>query len=146
MNREREAAMTLAGLAHRRYPDMDLLLAIECFRSDRQRAGMGALDVNKRRGGGREISRVKRVNHYGEVQYKLAFSRPAREAWTPQRFELGAEIGPESTITMELVPAKQRAVGLHCFARDLFDQGMRSVIAAELRVVRRSLESAHEDR
>ncbi|GER16703.1 hypothetical protein [Variovorax boronicumulans] len=146
MKREHENAFALSRLAHARYPDMSLLLAIECFRSDRQRAGMGALGVKSRGWGGRrrrEISRVKHDYSDGKVQYVLAVNRPERHA-CPVRsvddFTLGHPV--EATMTLVLIPAKEVAIGVVCHARDLFDQGMRSHIARELREARRRLESA----
>lgn len=134
--------MELAGLAHRRYPDVELPLAIRFLESDRRRAGLGALDERRRKVGG-NISNYKRdVYEQMQVRYHLVRHTPARmeyprmswDEWMPT---LGN--AAEAKITLIQVPARDQHLCVPADYRDLREQSGRRKIAATLREARRQL-------
>lgn len=135
MDKER---MEVALLAHRRYPDMPLDLALMCFESDRRRAGLGALDDRKRRGV--EVFRSKRLDFASDlVIYRFGIARPAREEYVPQDWMDFDPSKDYSTLTVQRVkiPAHKEKFGLNVRVRDFYDQRTRNLIARQLRNARR---------
>ena len=128
----------LSRLAQIRYPGVALPLAIEFFRSDRSRAGFGALDERRRGWRRREFQRVKKDEPETlEVIYVLAIDRPERRA--PRIVDDGSGL---MRVTTELVPAKKVSLGVRFPVGHLFRQDKRDSIAADLRVARRKLQAA----
>lgn len=132
--------MERAALAHRRYPDMPLDLALQCFESDRSHAGLGALDERKRSGRG-EVRNRKRTNlEGGRILYDMVIDRPERRRWpvAPEPWILSG-VTSKATVTLEVVPAKLERRCLPVTRDMLRTQRDRTYIAHELRRARRDM-------
>lgn len=135
-----KAGMERAALAHRRYPDMPLVLALQCFDSDRRHAGLGALDERKRSGRGEVRNRKRMSLEDGRILYDMVIDRPERRRWPtmPEPRPLSG-VTSESTVTLELVPATLERRCLPVTWRMLSSQRDRTYIAHELRRARRDM-------
>lgn len=136
--------MELAGLAYRRYPGMPLPMAVECFLSDRRKAGLGALDERKRRVGA-DISNYKRdVMEHGQVRYHLVRHTPAHRKYDlPPCAAFDPEAPGMDTMTVRTfeVPAKNVHLCVPADYRDFHEQALRRRVAQALREARRQLRS-----
>lgn len=134
--------MELVALAHRRYPDMELPLALMCFQSDRRRAGLGALDSNRRRGH-KGVHNYKMDSEGRGVRYHLVRQAPAGWKFPLVRWENIDLTANYSEATIKLVPVPERNEHL-CVPADYMDlreQSGRRVIAATLREARKQIKA-----
>lgn len=139
MNRQMRENMEIAGLAHRRYPGQPLDLAIMQFRSDRGRAGLGALDErHRRRPGRKQIRNLKRATR-DQVTYDLLIDVTPRQRYARQPIPEPWEISATSTITVETVPARFDHRCLPFSGYLLGEQSGRWAVAQELRALRREM-------
>lgn len=129
-----------AGLAHRRYPDVPLELAIEFFASDRRHAGQGALRESSR--GQKREPKVQNIKRYDLVRdgytYWLIRCQPERYEFPPFDFRPPGSIIPES-VTVTRLPAKAADICLRFARRQFQSRAGRDAIARELRKARRRL-------
>ncbi len=131
---------TLGKLAMRRYPDMNPLLAVECYLSDRREAGLGALDERKRMDS-RRRSPVRNTKTRDLLDGRLHYSRridiPARDEWPLFDGDYLPGAGSVTdTVTITRIPA--RHAHMACYAEAPRTQVDREVLAALLRELRRS--------
>jgi hypothetical protein len=136
--------LELVALAHRRYPDMPLRLALMCFESDRNRAGLGALDESRRHVGANINNYKRAVHERGGVIYHLVRHSPACRRFQPAEFE---DFDPDAnyataTVTTVDVPAKTEHLCVARDFRDLREQRGRKETAILLRKARRQLSAA----
>jgi hypothetical protein len=133
----------LAALAHRRYPDMELPLAVMCFQSDRRRAGLGALDEHRRRG--LRLSGIRNykcdVIEHRQARYHMIRHTPARMEYERQA---GEDFNPnasyaEMTVQMIQIPERSEHLCVAADYADLVEQYGRHRIAAALREARRQI-------
>ena len=133
--------MSITSLAARRYQDIAQDIAVMFFMRDRQDAGLGALDVRRRRG--TEISRTKRVDYEtGVVLYRMSICRPKRFHYQPLGPLDHGENWATATVTIAEVPAVRQCGVLRVKYRNLPDQLQRSIIAADLWKLRREMRCA----
>lgn len=141
MSRMRDR-MELAGLAHRRYPYMELPLAMMRFESDRRCAGLGSLDADRRRGPKFSgVRNYKLLTERGRVLYHLIRHTPA--GWKYPRVDMDTFCPTtnyaEATIKLVPVPERSEHLCVPADHSDLFEQSGRRVIAAMLKEARRQL-------
>jgi hypothetical protein len=133
--------LELMALAHRRYPGMPLPLALMCFESDRNRAGLGALDESRRHVGANINNYKRSVQERGGVIYHLVRHAPARRKFQPMELEdfvPGANYA-SATVTVVDVPEKTEHLCVARDFRDLREQRGRNETAILLRKARRQL-------
>lgn len=135
--------MELPWLAHRRYPDVDPELAIAFFESDRQRAGLGALDERRRRGKG--IRNYKRYElAHDQVRYYLERYTPMRREYAKPRWEaINAGNAPiNATVQVVVIPERNQCLCVPVSGWDFRDQRGRRMVAGALRDARKQLRQA----
>lgn len=137
--------MELAGLAHKRYPDVPLLLALDFFLSDRRRAGLGALDERKRNVGGNVNNFKRDVFERGGVVYHLRRYSPERREFAPESFTYwGPSIDAATAIVKTVtIPARDERLCVDVAYRDFQTQYGRRMVASMLRHARRQLRTAN---
>jgi hypothetical protein len=137
------AELEVALLARGRYPDVPIRLAIIQFYSDRRRAGLGALDVERRsprRGG---VTRLKTITSFG-LYVRYVFQREPYQRFDepPPSFAAGSLVfSPDATVQVVTVPGYDLIAPFS--VQDLRDQRGRTHIARSLRAMRRQLYREH---
>lgn len=135
--------MELAGLAHRRYPNMQLPMALLCFESDRRKAGLGALDECLRgTGKGRWIGYRKWVENFtGRVVYEAIIEIPPhyRVPRIPALDLCGSLITAETCIQATWVPARSERMHLPVDSDVFRTQSGRRYVARQLWRMRKTL-------
>lgn len=135
----------LLELARRRYPG-DPSLALMQFSSDRRRAGLGALDIDRRqRGTNKRICHTKEWRLDGRVYYKSSLDIP--ELWfypkCPPAPCLSA-FEAEMTVQAQRRTAVRAARVLPIEAHKIQDQAGRREVAYLLWQLRKSIRAAAE--
>jgi hypothetical protein len=134
-------------LAMARYPDMSPLLALSCFESDRRAAGLGALD-EKRRNRRSQVRNTKAVVWTGKNGEVVVYSRvidvPERMSYPKLDVSELVLLGPGASVTAERSfvtlkrdPARFVHLQLQVDPRDMADQFGRTMVARQLREMRR---------
>jgi hypothetical protein len=137
-----EDRVELAALAHRRYPDMELPLAVRCLLSDRRHAGLGALDERRRLGRNGVNNYKHGLLESGQVRYHLVRRTPPRMdyplvSWAD--FAAHSIDHAEPTIALVKIPARNQHLCVPADWRELTEQSGRRSVAAALRKARRML-------
>lgn len=133
--------LELAAIAHKRYPDMALDLAVMCLLSDRRAAGLGALDDRKRRAS-RRHSPVRNIKERDLLSGHLIYSRTihieAHQVLPELDFAdyLPGAGAKHMTVTVTTVPERRVAMAMNCYPPET--QAERNIVAASLRELRRS--------
>jgi hypothetical protein len=134
--------MEAAGLAHRRYPDMPLDLALFCFRSDRRTAGLGALDERKRKRRGEVANYKLDVFEHRQVRYHLIRHTRARREYDPESFSSIDVFDAKSTVLLIDIPERTQHLVVPVDYFDFENQRGRRRVAIALRIARRQLREA----
>lgn len=133
--------LDVAALAHARYPDDPIDLAIMFFMSDRRAAGLGALDESKRPRGRRPVRNSKYVDIItGQVHYDRTIDVPAHREWPVVDFSsycIG-DTAATDTVTIINAPGRKAHMALRLDRRMFERQSDRRIVAAQLRELRRS--------
>jgi hypothetical protein len=142
MDRTMSGRMDFLALACRRYPGEDPEVAMLFMRSDRQRAGLGALDERKRGIFKKQVQRSKHVDQ-SDVLYHLAVNRPARREFPAQELEdLDLSVTKSLTVTLVSVPVVNKVIRVRVNQRDVYDQSGRGGVARMLLHARAQLADA----
>lgn len=129
-----EAWARLLQLAQARYPDFDPQMAVGCYLSDRQRAGLGALDRRPIFRRPRPLQREKhiapRLSGGMGVFYRWSHHEP------PSREYVDADAPGREYAQTRVVPAIDQQFEVVFDARDLHAQDGRDRVARYLRRAR----------
>lgn len=142
MRHQLDERLTIAGLAHRRYPNAELPIAVMFFESDRRAAGLGALDERKRNGGPARSNAVINRKWINLLTGQVCYSRSIniKERWVLPEFEMvppSISDAASEFVTMTKQPAKSAAIALRVDQRTLATQAGRAAVARSLRRMRR---------
>ena len=130
--------LDVAGLAHARYPNEPIDLAIMMFMSDRRAAGLGALDDNKRPRGRRPVRNIKRVDLLsGDVLYERIIDAPAHQVLPRMEFEYTVGSPGPAYVKATYVPARKSHFCVRIERGWLESQRDRRMAANYLRELRR---------
>lgn len=131
--------------AMQRYPRTNPFLALMFYESDRRAAGLGALDENKRP---RKLYQAAVTNVKwqdllnGTITWSLSVHMDAHQEWDPPvelpLSALSVSVDGDQYVTSHTVPEKHWERWVTVPSKDLHDPKLRTMIAHELRKLRRS--------